>query len=166
MLLAPRKYEVEYWGQTVQSASETSASSTEYFPLGQSAQGAVPLTSLYWPGSHAVQLPPLGPVYPKLHTHKAMSEEATGESEAKGQEIQVLSEVAFDAAEYFPRSQNVQLDEPLMDFQVPGRHAEHSTPLGPVYPGSQMHWIISEDALADDANRGHCVHGTEPLVSL
>jgi hypothetical protein len=41
----------------------------EYLPLTQLEHTALPVTSLYFPWTHAVHGPLLGPVYPVLHLH-------------------------------------------------------------------------------------------------
>ena len=38
-----------------------------YFPATQAVQAWVPCVSLYFPVSHAIHVPPFGPVYPGLH---------------------------------------------------------------------------------------------------
>ena len=40
---------------------------------GQAVHAPVPGESLYFPSSHAVQVPPLGPVYPALHVQSPLA---------------------------------------------------------------------------------------------
>lgn len=46
---------------------------TEYFPGTQEVHCALPVVLLYFPATHAVQLPPSNPVYPVLQTHAMIS---------------------------------------------------------------------------------------------
>jgi hypothetical protein len=113
-------------GHKVQVSSEISESSLEYLPSEHREHTALPLESLYVPGAHAEQLPPSGPVYPKLHTQSVILSEPVAEKVFGGHCVHVFSDVALCAPENLPRSHSVQFAEPFTAFQVPGKQAEHS----------------------------------------
>lgn len=45
----------------------------------------MPMTALYLPAKHALHVPPLGPVYPGLHTQLVSAVDPTGPCELLGQ---------------------------------------------------------------------------------
>ena len=53
--------------QSTQALSATAPVVVRYFPAAQAVQAWVPCVSLYFPVSHAIHVPPFGPVYPRLH---------------------------------------------------------------------------------------------------
>ena len=53
--------------QSTQSLCVVAPVVMRYFPALQSAHPVAPVKSLYFPASHAVHVPPFGPVYPRLH---------------------------------------------------------------------------------------------------
>ena len=53
----------------------------EYVPAPQSVHAADPVDTLYFPASHAVHVPPTGPVDPALQVHFVKAELPTGELE-------------------------------------------------------------------------------------
>jgi hypothetical protein len=59
--------------QLPQSVALVFASEPENLPAGQSVHADEPdVASLYLPASHAVHVPPLGPVYPALHAQSSL----------------------------------------------------------------------------------------------
>ena len=57
-------------------------------PASQATQLPAPWVSLYEPGGHAVQTPPLVPVYPALHPQSVALSLPAGELESAGQSRQ------------------------------------------------------------------------------
>ena len=78
-------------------------------------QGAEPVALLYVPATHAVQVPPSGPVYPALHARiqALLDVLATGEVRPAGQPRQAAAAVAPAVAEYVPAAQGVHAELPL-----------------------------------------------------
>jgi hypothetical protein len=111
--------EIEFAGQAVQTDSDCAAIEPEYLLSAQLVHAAEPGTVLYFPATHAVHVPPLGPVNPRLQR-------------------QLSSAVAPVAVEYMLTPQSVHATEPVAVLYFPAAHAVHVPPLGPVYP--TLHW--------------------------
>jgi len=79
-------------------------------------QAASPVANLYFPATHSVQVPPLGPDQPALHLQAVETVLCTGESDSDGQ----LSHAAD------PRD--------FSGLNLPTGHCVHSSPSGPVQP--------------------------------
>ena len=60
---------VDCAGHEMQLAEDVIPVPLLYFPVPQNVHAAEPDEDLYFPTAQAVQLPPLGPVYPGLHWH-------------------------------------------------------------------------------------------------
>lgn len=86
----------------------------EYLPAPQSVHDGVPVTVLYFPGTHALHVAPLGPVYPLLQTQSVAAGEPMDEREFAGHETHVLSDVLPVPVEYFPAPQYVQIAKPVV----------------------------------------------------
>jgi hypothetical protein len=87
---------------------------------------------LYVPATHAVHVPPLGPVKPALQVQAVRAALASGELELVGHPRQVVSTVAPTVVEYVPTAQLRHRDGPVVILYVPATHAVHVPPLGPV----------------------------------
>ena len=77
--------EFELVGQPTQFDDTLAAIVNEYVPAEQSEQTTEPLTSLYFPATQAVHVPPFAPVYPTLQAHAALAELELGALEFEGQ---------------------------------------------------------------------------------
>jgi hypothetical protein len=113
--------------------------------VGQAWHSPVPVDGLYFPATHAVQLPPSGPEKPTLHVQIELP---GSELEFGTQPVQDVSadlpvcapylpaphswQVEFDEAlctvEYFPVPHSVQLADPVDSLYLPGSHAVHPDP--------------------------------------
>ena len=98
----------------------------------QSVHAKEPVVFLYLPATHAVHVPPFGPVKPMLHVQAARAELAIGELELVGQARQVVATVAPTVVEYLPAPQLVHTAVPVVFLYVPATQAVHGPPLGPV----------------------------------
>ncbi len=73
------------------------------------------------------------------------------------------------AVEKVPAVQTVQFALPVVFLDVPGRHAAHGPPLGPVYPTLHVQLVDAVQALHDaPAFAGHATHegATAGLVEV
>ena len=95
-------------------------------------QFKVPLIALNVPGAHAEQVPPSAPAQPALHKQSVIFSLPCAENESAGQAEHVSFDVAATFVEYVPPLQNVQACDPLTSLYVPGKHASHACPFGPV----------------------------------
>jgi hypothetical protein len=75
-------------GQSRQFAEALTA--VEYFPASQSEHESDPVDTLYFPVTHAVQIPPFGPVDPALQVQLVKPKLPTGELEFDGHARQFL----------------------------------------------------------------------------
>jgi len=71
--------ELEFVGQVRHVEPATAPTAVEYVPAPQSEHVAVPVDALYFPATHWVHVPPLGPDAPALHVHAVLTLLATGE---------------------------------------------------------------------------------------
>jgi hypothetical protein len=60
---------LEFDGQALHVELAEAPTAVEYVPAAQSEQVAVPVNVLYLPATHAVHVPPSGPVDPALQVH-------------------------------------------------------------------------------------------------
>ncbi len=104
---------------------------------GQFVHAALPLTGLYVPTSHDEHTPPFGPVNPALQAQAATAELVVGDMVLTGHVTQVAAAVAAVVVEYVPTPQLLHAALPVAILYVPGGHAEHGPPSGPVYPALQ-----------------------------
>ena len=71
-----------------------------YLPASQGVQSWFPCISLYFPASHAIHVPPFGPVNPRLQIQVTKAILPPGDTEPGGQFVQVSPPVAPATAEY------------------------------------------------------------------
>jgi len=57
----------------VQVDSAVCANAPENFPVAQEVHAAAPVAILYFPATHPVHAPPLGPVYPELQVQAVIT---------------------------------------------------------------------------------------------
>jgi hypothetical protein len=131
--------EIEFAGQAVQTDSDCAAIEPEYLLSAQLVHAAEPGTVLYFPATHAVHVPPLGPVNPRLQRQLASAVDPTGACAFAGQLWQVPTAVEPVAVEYVLAPQSVHAPEPVAVLYFPAAHAAHGPPLGPVNPASHGH---------------------------
>ena len=108
--------------------SDVAPTVVEYLPLPHSVQSSEPVSILYFPAKHAVQVPPSLPVKPALHLH----------SDCPGWELYVLA------------GQDKQLPTPISGLYVPIGHRVQE-PADPVQPAAHMsEQSLCESLPADD----------------
>ena len=92
-----------------------------YSPSGQSVQAELPVVALDFPAVHKVQVPPLGPEFPTLHTQLAAAVLEAGEFDLAGHGVHGL---AVPLTAYVPASQGVHVDAPAA-LDVPAAQGVH-----------------------------------------
>jgi len=115
---------------------------------GHAVHAPAPGESLYLPVSHTLHVPPLGPVYPALHSQSSRASLAAGDVELPGH-------VEHAAG-------------PGESLYLPSSHAVHVPPLGPVYPA--MHAQSPEGLITEwggqSARVGVVVGGPLPAIRV
>ena len=110
-LVAPDTPENAPAGHCAQTVALLAPVTPEYVPAEQLTHALDPVAVLYWPATHAEQVPPFGPVYPALH-------------------VQLLRNPLLAPANAFA-GHRLQLGLPSGDHS-PGAHAKHvSFPVAP-----------------------------------
>ena len=130
----------------VQALSSTLAGGENVF-CGHPVHVSLPDDALKVPASHAVHASPSAPVNPALHLQSVMATLPGGESELAGHKLTHAS-------------------LPTISLYVPALQAEHSSPAGPVKPGSHSHDDASVLPAADTELAGQGWHGALPGASL
>jgi hypothetical protein len=110
--------EVELEGQARHTDDVVAPTVPEYVPTPQSVHATLPPIVLYFPATHAAQVPPFGPVNPALQEQALMDVLELGELELEGH--------------------NVHAALPLVDLYLPATHPEQTPPSGPVNPALQV----------------------------
>lgn len=105
---------------------------------GQDVHAVLPDTVLYFPETHPVHAPPLGPVNPTLHVHAVIAALLESAFELSGQGVHAALPGALL---YVPATQNVQ-----------------APPLGPVNPALHKHALIAAPAGAENEFAGQSMH--------
>jgi hypothetical protein len=80
-----------------------------YFPAAQGVQAWFPCISLYFPSSHAIHVPPFGPVNPRLQIQVTNSILPPGDTEPDGQFVHVPTPVAPTIVEYELMPQSIHV---------------------------------------------------------
>jgi hypothetical protein len=107
--------------------------SFEYFPAAQFRQvptDTAPTTVEYLPSKHWTQ-------------SDTSSLPSVGKNVPDGQLLHADAMIAAVAVLYLPREHSVHEAEPFTSLYVPGIHAAHATPSGPVYPLLQLQLVSS-----------------------
>ena len=112
--------------QSVHVAATNAPVVAEYLPAPQSVHPTEPISSLYFPASHAVHVAPLAPVYPALHWQLVETLLPVGEIEFGGQELHAA--------------------EPGNALYSPGRHSTQVSPSVPVAPALQVQSVRRADS--------------------
>lgn len=79
-------------GHCRHASTDVAASKTLYLPGSQSSHILVSVPLRYFPGVHAVQGPPSGPINPRLQIHSVERIELAGESEFDVQSVHDASD--------------------------------------------------------------------------
>jgi hypothetical protein len=87
-LLAPATLENAPAGHGTQTPEEFAAVTSEYAPAGQETHALDPVTVLYLPAAHAVQVPPFAPVYPASQAQLVRNPLALAAREFAGHKLQ------------------------------------------------------------------------------
>ena len=128
----------EFDGQVRQVLAAVAPTVAEYVLAPQSVHAAVPVTILYFPAAHAVHVPPLGPVNPRLQRQEPTAVcDASACPEFDGHARQVLNAVAPTVAEYVLTPQSVHATLPVAVLYFPAAHKTHDSAFGPVDPAGQ-----------------------------
>jgi hypothetical protein len=85
--------------QTAQLPCAVAPVLVRYLPALQSVHEVEPVTSLYFPATQAVQIPPFDPVNPGLQRQLVESVEPLGDCESTGQPPQVVIATAPSVTE-------------------------------------------------------------------
>lgn len=142
-------------GQPVHVEAAVAPKAAEYVFRLQSVHDAAPVTALYFPATQVVQVPPLGPVYPRLQRQSEIAVIPVVEvTVLVGQPVHVEAAVAPTAAEYVPKPQCVHAEAPasveyvpapqlvhtplpMVVLYFPASHKAHDVWFGPVEPAGQ-----------------------------
>ena len=81
----------------------------EYLPARQLVHMAFPMTSLYFPATQPVHVPPTGPEKPVLQRQEVCAGLEAGENEFNAQVRHTLDSVAAGVVEYLPARQLVHM---------------------------------------------------------
>ena len=126
--------EMEFDGQALHVELAEAPTAVEYAPVPQSVHRADPVDTLYFPATHAVQVPPSGPEKPALQLQTLDVLLPAGESESA---IHARHADAPASAEYVPSLHSLQSVEPLSLLYLPAPHAVHAPPSCPHQPALQ-----------------------------
>jgi hypothetical protein len=146
--------EVELVGHVRQVAAAVAALAVEYFAAAQSVHTAAPVSVLYFPATHAVHVPPFGPVKPRLQRHAVRAVLVTGELELPGHVKHVLA----PAVEYVPAPQFIHEVVPVPLVNFPATHVVHAPPLTPDEPALQVQSISAVLETGEYELPGHATH--------
>jgi hypothetical protein len=114
--------ELEFDGQALHVELAEAPTAAEYVPAPQSEHVPIPVNSLYFPATHAEQVPPAGPVDPALQVQLVKAELPTGELEFDGQARHVEAVIGFW---YVPAWHLVQDEAPDASAYVPAGQSAH-----------------------------------------
>jgi hypothetical protein len=126
----------EFKGHAEHVDKALAPAAAEKVAVPQSVHKALPAIVLYFPGTHAVQTPPSGPVNPALHKQAAIAVLETGAFEFEAHVKHVDTTLAPTAAEYVAIPQSVHAALPALVLYLPATHNAHA-PGAPVLPAAQ-----------------------------
>jgi hypothetical protein len=130
---------LEFAGQARHIDVDEAPTDVEYVPAPQSLQMTDPFDDLYFPATHVMQGPPLGPDDPMLQVQAANDEAPADELELTGQ----LKHMDDDPVEYVPAPQSMQMADPVDALYFPETHAVHVLPSDPEEPALQVHAVTT-----------------------
>ena len=114
---------------------------SEVRPDPQDRQVAEPESGLYFPDTHSVQGPLLGPVKPPVHTQLVCVALPAEDRESDGHETHAVNDVAAETEEKVPLGQSTQEADPSTDLYLPARHFSHVPLSRPVWSSAHMHTL-------------------------
>jgi len=100
-----------------------------YVPAAQDVQLLLPITFLYWPGTHSEHGPPFAPVAPALHVHAVTTELPKTELELTAHATQTSDALAPAVTEYVPALQFAHVADvvaPVSPEYVPAMQFVHA----------------------------------------
>jgi len=124
---------------------------------GQAVHAALPSLSLKVPPVHAVQGPPIGPVYPTPHSPLELG----GDVRLTHSETRLLASSEKESA-----GQLVHEALPTVSLNLPEEHASHAAPFAPVYPGLQTQSKTDTLAKGENVLAGQALHAVLPFSDL
>ncbi len=133
--------ELEFDGQAMHVELAEAPGAVEYVPAPQSEQVADPVNALYFPATHAEQVPPSGPLQPVLQVQLVKAALPTGELEFDGQAMHFELVEEPTAVEYVPAPQSEHRADPVDVLYFPATHAEQVPPSGPLQPVLQVQLV-------------------------
>lgn len=121
--------------QSAQELASVEPVLVRYLPAAQPVHGALPLTDLYLPATHATQGPPSAPVCPALHRQ--------------------LLAMLLPVRDVELPAQSEHADEPTEALYLPATQATQVAPSGPVVPGIHRQSVMKADACEEFELLGH-----------
>ena len=148
----------------------------EYLPLLQSVQAWFPCVSLYFPASHAIHVPPSGPVYPTTHRQLVLRLLPLREKEFGEQDTHVVLEIAPGVPEYVlaaQAKQELSKEAPVVVRYLPAPHAMHAVSAAApavvrYLPAPQLVHVLTKVApvAVEYLPAAQSVHAAKPIASL
>ncbi len=134
----PPLNELEFAGHSLQFTEAVLLTVPEYLPSPQLMHSADPCVSLYFPATHALQIPPSGPDTPGVQVQFVKKELPADELEFVGQSLQTAL--------------------PVCILYFPSEHAVHGPPSGPAEPALQLQLVTVELPVGEVDNAGQARH--------
>jgi len=133
----------------------------ENWPVPQLIQGVAPGTSLNFPATHIVHVPPFIPVAPRLHVQSMFSSLPSGEFDRSGQLEQTSLPTAPTLVEYVPPAHIEHTASPGSILYFPTPQSAQEPPFGPDDPALQMQSSRASLTGSDAELDWHGWHGFE-----
>jgi len=140
---------------------DSAAMTVENWPVSQLTQGAAPRTSLNFPATHIVHVPPFIPVAPRLHVQSMFSSLPSGEFDRSGQLEQTSLPTAPTLVEYVPPAHIEHTASPGSILYFPTPQSAQEPPFGPDDPALQMQSSRASLTGSDAELDWHGWHGFE-----
>ena len=116
--------DIPFDGQALQVALDDAATAAEYLLATHRVHGTGPGIVLYLPASHALHVPPLGPLHPLLQVQLVETALPAGDWAFDGQALHVAAD-APDTLEYVPDVHCVHTAAAVNVLYLPASHAVH-----------------------------------------
>ena len=129
-------------------------------------QLAEPVIAVYLPASHAVHVPPSGPVDPALQMQLVTTALPAGELEFGGQSMHVELAEAPTAVEYVPAAQSLQTADPVNALYCPASHGVQASPSIPKNPALQVQLVTTALPAGELEFDGQAVQAADPVDAL
>jgi len=124
--------ESESIGHATHVDSPAAPTALEYVPAPQLLHVDAPMTFVYFPAPHSVQVPPSGPKEPTLQLQAVFEALPRGEFEFVGHVKHTDSAFAPSVVEYLPGPQATHPSDPASDLYFPATHVLQPPPGEPV----------------------------------